>query len=306
MTLRNLGLGAVGFSSVVKSLEHSEKLAELDLGFNFPGERGIEALRNCMMELKSLASLSVHSCDLDENSFPRLAGSLGSLKRLNLSGNRLCGTALGDMVAGCQLRSLFIQGCECGPELGATLGRALQQNRTITELDIRGCDLGELGFIAFCECLCRDTKICRLKMGWVYTPTTTDFYESLRGLVSQNTGIKFLQLQDLRLKHERELAEVLQSNRTLSDLIISGCFLPSPNEEFLALVKWLNPGVRVASEPRSLYSVLGKKDSLSPIIAKSNFRKSQKMLTERDFRWKLGSDTAGGCSRGDSSFQRIS
>ena len=133
-----------GWVHVFKALHSSTSLKKLDISHNNLGMEGSVALAEMLSCNKSLTELNLRGCDIPEDGLREIAKALLcniSLKKLNIS----------------HISQLL------GMEGSLAAAEMLSCNKSLTELNLRGCDIPEAGLTEIARGLLQNTTLQTLK-----------------------------------------------------------------------------------------------------------------------------------------------
>ena len=225
-----------GCVHLFKALCNNTSLKKLDISHNTMEMEGSVALAEMLSCDKSLTELNLVGCDIPENGLTEILtrGLLHntSLKNLDISYSTLGveeSVALAEMLS-CNksLTKLNLVGCDI-PENGLTeiLTRGLLHNTSLKNLDISYSTLGVEESVALAEMLSCNKSLTKLNLVGCDIPENGLTEILTRGLL-HNTSLKNLDISysTLGVEESVALAEMLSCNKTLTELNLRGCDIP--------------------------------------------------------------------------------
>ncbi|XP_033012455.1 NACHT, LRR and PYD domains-containing protein 12-like [Lacerta agilis] len=260
--LKDCGLTSVSGRDLSTVFGTSQKLRELELGWNpLLGDQGVQLLceglkhPNCKLQSLGLSScnLSAASC---QDLIPVLSTSQTLLK-LNLEDNKVGDAGVKMLSEGlkhpnCVLQTLLLETSELSPACCGDFSSILSTSQTLTELALEYNGLGDAGVRLLCEGLkqpsCKLQKL-RLARCNITAASCGDLSSALearqtltelvvecnelrdpgvkllcRGLKHPHCKLQLLNLYncDLTAACCADLASVLNSNQTLTELLLGG------------------------------------------------------------------------------------
>ena len=251
LNISSCGIDDQGMKSLASALEMNGSLEELNLtGNDAVAGIGHMALGESLKRNKTLKTLNISSCGIDDQGMKSLASALemnGSLEELNLTGNDAV-TGIGHMALGESLKrnktlkTLNISSCGIDDQGMKSLASALEMNGSLEEMNLSGNRVGTgIGYMALGESLKRNRGLKTLNIS--YCDIDEQCMKSLASAFEMNSSLAVL---DLSWNNAvtgiglMALGESLKRNRGLKTLNISHCGIDDQGMKSLASALEMN------------------------------------------------------------------
>ena len=188
--------------SIITGLVHSKSFTDLDISNSQFSMASVHCLSTCVLNDKSnctLTFLRLQECCISSEGAVKLEVGLcnnTTLQYLNLSKNPIGKHFMGVMA----------------------LAKVLVENKTLKELTLYNCHIGERGACKLADALHKNSSLKLLNLG--HNPIGVKGASSISEMIQQNTSLKELQLRDDSLGKEgvHHLIKSLKHNKTLQEL----------------------------------------------------------------------------------------
>ena len=288
-------ISSAGALNILRSLEQNTCLEELDILWNSQLAVSNSEAVGCALERmlnvnRTLKVLNLHGycestfADLTDNisseawvhMFKALPNNM-SLKKLDISKNYLGmkqSVALAEMLSyNKSLTELNLGGCDI-PEAGVKeIARGLFHNTSLTKLGIKDNKLGILGSVALAEMLSCNKSLTELNLGGCDIPEA-GLREIARELF-HNTSLKKLDISGNKrgVRGSVALAEMLSCNKSLTELNLRGCAIPQAGLRQIARELLHNTSLKKLNISKNKLGIVGS-------VALAEMFSCNKSLTE--------------------------